>query len=70
MKRSVFCGVSVDGLLARPAHGLDFLGAGEQEPHGFGEFYSSVDVIVIWRRTFDVVLTFGHWYYGKKRWWC
>lgn len=66
MKLSVFCGVSVDGFLARPNHALDFLDAGGQEPHGFEEFYKSVDVIVIGRWTFEVVLTFGGWAYGKK----
>lgn len=66
MKLSVFCGVSVDGFLARPNHALDFLDAGGQEPHGFEEFYGSVDVVVIGRRTFEVVLTFGKWPYGKK----
>lgn len=66
MKLSVFCGVSVDGFLARPNHVLDFLDAGGQEPHGFEEFYASVDVVVIGRRTFEVVLTFGGWSYGKK----
>lgn len=66
MKLSVFCGISVDGFLARPNHALDFLDAGGQEPHGYDEFYKSVDVIVIGRRTFEVVLTFGGWAYGKK----
>lgn len=66
MKLSVFCGVSVDGFLARPDHALDFLDAGGQEPHGFEEFYDSVDVVVIGRKTFEVVLTFGKWFYGKK----
>jgi dihydrofolate reductase len=66
MKLSVFCGVSVDGFLARPNHALDFLRTGEQEPHGFEEFYGSVDVVVIGRKTFEVVLTFGKWFYGKK----
>jgi dihydrofolate reductase len=58
--------VSVDGFLARPNHELDFLDAGGQEPHGFEEFYQSVDVLVIGHNTFDVVLTFGAWPYGKK----
>ena len=66
MKLSVFCGVSVDGFLARPDHSLDFLDAGGQEPHGFEEFYASVDVVVIGRKTFEVVRTFGQWFYGKK----
>lgn len=67
MKLSVFCGVSVDGFLARPDHALDFLDTGEQEPHGFEEFYASVDVVVMGRKTFEVVLTFGKWFYGNRR---
>ena len=67
IKLSVFCGVSVDGFLARLDDTFDFLGAGEQEPHGFKEFLGSVDVIVIGRRTFEVVLKLGHLaVYGKK----
>lgn len=59
--------MSVDGFLARPNHALDFLRTGEQEPHGFEEFYGGVDVVVIGRKTFEVVLTFGKWFYGKKQ---
>jgi dihydrofolate reductase len=66
MKLSVFCGVSVDGFLARKDGALDFLDAGGHEPHGFQEFYGSVDVVVIGRKTFEVVQTFGKWSYGKK----
>ncbi len=67
MKLSVFCGLSVDGFLARPDDTFDFLQAGEQEPHGFKEFLASVDIVVIGRRTFDVVLKLGHLaLYGKK----
>jgi dihydrofolate reductase len=59
--------VSLDGFLARPDDALDFLHTGEQEPHGFKEFLASVDVVVIGRRTFDVVLKLGHLaLYGKK----
>lgn len=59
MKCSVFCGVSVDGFLARADDMLDFLEAGGGEPHGFEEFLASVDVIVIGRRTFEVVMKIG-----------
>ena len=58
--------MSVDGFLARPDNALDFLDAGGQEPHGFEEFYDSIDVVVIGRKTFEVVLKFGSWFYGKK----
>jgi dihydrofolate reductase len=67
IKLSVFCGVSVDGFLARTDDALDFLQTGKQEPHGFKEFLASVDVAVIGRRTFEVVLKLGHLaLYGNK----
>jgi dihydrofolate reductase len=67
MQLSVFCGVSVDGFLARPSHALDFLDTPNQGPHGFSEFYAGVDAILIGRRTFNVVLSFGGaWGYGSK----
>jgi dihydrofolate reductase len=59
--------VSLDGFLARPDDALDFLHTGEQEPHGFKQFLASVDVVVIGRRTFEVVLKLGHLaLYGEK----
>ena len=67
MKLSVFCGVSVDGFLARPDDALDFLDAGGQEPHGFTEFLASIDVVVLGRRTLQVVMKLGDLsLYGKK----
>jgi dihydrofolate reductase len=63
---SVFVGVSVDGFLARPNDDLDFLDPFE-EPHGYAEFIATVDALVIGRKTFDKVLTFGAWPYGEKR---
>jgi dihydrofolate reductase len=67
IKLSVFCGVSVDGFLARRDDTFDFLLSGEQQPHGFEEFLASVDVVVIGRRTFEVVQKLGHLeLYGKK----
>jgi dihydrofolate reductase len=66
MKLSVFVGASVDGFIARPNHDLDFLPE-DCEPHGYDEFMASVDTLVIGRNTFEKVLTFGQWPYGKKR---
>jgi dihydrofolate reductase len=64
---SVFIGTSVDGFIARKNDELDFLPEGGGEPHGYNEFIASVDAIVIGRKTFEKVLTFGGWPYGKKR---
>jgi dihydrofolate reductase len=67
MMLSVFCGMSVDGFLARLDDTFDFLITGEQLPHGFDEFLASVDVVVMGRRTFDVVRKLGQLaIYGKK----
>ena len=66
MKISVFVGVSVDGFLARGDGALDFLDAGGDEPHGYDEFITTVDTIVIGRKTFEIVLGFGAWPYGDR----
>jgi dihydrofolate reductase len=67
MAVSVFVGTSVDGFIARPNGGLDFLPAGGGEPHGYDEFIASVDALVIGRKTFETVLTLAAWPYGDKR---
>src|SRR5207245_825673 len=67
MTVSVFVGASVDGFIARPDGALDWLPPGGGEPHGYDEFIASVDAIVIGRKTFETVLTFGEWPYGEKR---
>src|SRR5438045_9347125 len=68
MKVSVFCGTSVDGFLARLDDTFDFLETPGSGPHGFTEFFNTVDVVVIWRRTFEVVHKLGHFrLYGKKQ---
>lgn len=63
---SVFVGTSLDGFLARPSGALDFLPAGDGEPHGYEEFMATVDAIVLGRKTYDTVLGFDEWPYGKK----
>ncbi|HEY6110453.1 MAG TPA: dihydrofolate reductase family protein [Gemmatimonadales bacterium] len=66
MRATVFVGTSLDGFIARPNDALDFLEAGGGVEHGFTEFLASVDAVVMGRRTFEVVLTFGSWPYGTK----
>ncbi|MBK8228504.1 MAG: dihydrofolate reductase [Flavobacteriales bacterium] len=66
---SVFCGLSLDGFIARPDGALDFLegdGTAELGDHGYEAFVSGIDAIVMGRRTFEVVLGFGQWPYTKK----
>ena len=66
MRASVFVGISVDGFLARPDGTFDFLPTEGVEDHGFDEFLASVDAIVMERYTFDSILPFTPWPYGKK----
>jgi dihydrofolate reductase len=67
MTVSVFIGASVDGFIARSNGDLDWLPAGGGEPHGYDEFMTGVDALVIGRKTFEAVLTFEAWPDGDKR---
>lgn len=53
----VYIGVSLDGYIATKDDNLDWLlntqGSGD---NGFGEFYDSVDTIIMGKRTFDWIL--------------
>ena len=67
---AIFVGVSLDGFIARPNGDLDWLmgeGGGDSAEYGYNEFIADIDAIVMGRKTFEKVLTFDKWYYGKKR---
>lgn len=68
---SVYIATSLDGYIARPDGGLDWLeGVGSEMSHDYGydTFFSSVDTLVMGRHTFEVVLGFGgDWPYGDRK---
>lgn len=71
MRGSIFVGTSVDGFIAKPDGGLDWLtGGGENsegsEEAGFSDFMATVDALVMGRNTFDIVAKFARWPYGAK----
>jgi dihydrofolate reductase len=66
VKASIFVGTSLDGFIARANGAFDFLPPGGGEPHGYDEFIATVDALVIGRKTFETVLGFDGWAYGKK----
>jgi dihydrofolate reductase len=66
VKASVFIATSLDGFIARSNDDLDWLPPGGGEEHGYDAFMSTVDALVIGRRTFEKVLTFDSWPYGEK----
>lgn len=66
MNASIFVGATVDGYIARRDGSLDFLPGDDGESHGFDEFMATVDALVMGRKTYETVLSFGSWPYGTK----
>lgn len=67
MNASTFIGTSLDGFIARHDGSFDFLPADGGEPHGYDEFFTSVDALVIGRKTFETVRAFPEWPYQDKQ---
>ena len=75
MKASVYIATSLDGFIARENGALDWLpGSGDgdevadtDDDFGFNAFMDSIDVLVMGRNTYELVLAFGQWPYEGKR---
>src|SRR5438093_8789051 len=52
--------------MARADGSIGFLPADGGEPHGYDEFFASVDALVVGRNTFETVLELDSWPYGSK----
>ena len=61
-----YVAASLDGYIADVDGGVDWLPQGGSEDYGYADFYSSVDALVMGRRTYDQVLGFGQWPYAGK----
>lgn len=69
MKASIYIATTIDGFIARTNGELDWLGEPpyeDGEDYGYKKFMDSVDVLVMGRNTFEMVLSFGEWPYGSK----
>ncbi len=67
MEATVFAATSMDGFIAREDGSIDWLPEpDDDEDYGYKEFIDSVDAVVMGRRTYEKVLSFGSWPYGKK----
>lgn len=69
MKISVYIATSLDGYIARKNGDLDWLENfnTDGEDYGYNAFVETVDVLVMGRKSYDKVLTFGDWPYGEQR---
>jgi len=66
-----YCAQSVDGYIATPDGGIEWLNEllDEGEDYGFHAFTSSVDSLIMGRGTYDKLLGFGSWPYGELPAW-
>lgn len=72
MKGSIFIALTIDGYIAGPDGDIEFLNQyyasvnPEDGDMGFSDFMSSIDIIVMGRKSFDKVVSFGAdmWAYG------
>ena len=70
MKVSVYIATSLDGFIARNDGALDWLNEAngvvpDGEDCGFHAFMDSVDALIMGRKTYEQVLSFGEWPYGR-----
>lgn len=63
---AAFLAVSLDGFIARPDGGLDWLTPFQGE-HGYQAFFSAVDTLLVGRATWEVVQGFPEWPFAGKR---
>lgn len=59
---------SLDGYIARPDGSVDWLDSyqTEGEDYGYGEFYESIDALMMGRETYEIVRNLGDWPYADK----
>lgn len=69
IKASFFIATSLDGYIARQDGNIDWLvGATDStDDHGYSDYMSTIDTLVMGRNTYEKVLTFEHWPYKGKR---
>ena len=68
MTNYVYIATSLDGYIATPDGGVDWLmdiPNPTGSDYGFAEFMSGIDALVMGRNTFEKVLSFGQWPYDK-----
>ena len=77
MKASVYIALTLDGYIAKTDGSVTFLdeyqtlASNEDGDMGFSDFLSTVDLLVMGRKTWDTVISFGEevWPYGDRQVW-
>ena len=66
----MYIAMSLDGYIARKSGNIDWLDGDGSEPNadfGYEEFYNSIDTVIMGRKTYDQILTFGEYPYKGTR---
>ena len=64
----LYIAMSLDGYIAKEDGSVDWLeNAGNGVEGSYLEFYNTIDTIIMGRKTYDQVLTFGEWGYKAKK---
>ena len=63
----VFIATSLDGFIARESGDIEWLSRYDQsgEDHGYDDFMSDIDVIVMGRGTYEAVRELGDWFHTR-----
>ncbi|AUG51664.1 dihydrofolate reductase family protein [Thalassospira marina] len=63
----VYVAVSLDSYVARPNGAVDWLDDYDPTEFDFEAFLDRIGTLIIGRRTFDQVMSYGEWPYGDRR---
>lgn len=61
----LFIASSLDSYIARPSSDIDWLFT--DQDYGYSEFFATVDTVLMGRKTYKQVLTFGEYPYKEKK---
>lgn len=61
----LFIATSLDGYIAGPAGGIDWLF--HDQDYGYAEFYDGVEYLVMGHKTYETALSFEEWPHPGKR---
>lgn len=62
----LYIATSLDGYIARKDGSIDWLPNSDAADADHRQFYATIDGLLMGRRTYDQVLTFGEWPYSGK----
>lgn len=71
MKITYYVASSLDGYIAKQDGDISWLEELDvaMEDTGYDEFYSTVDALVMGRKTYEMIVSFGQWPYSDKPIW-